>query len=118
LKKLVIILSFILFISNIALAQTSSTPDVTISNTQVKIIKTFPNPATTYVNLSFQRDYSRNYSIRIINSLGKKMYEAKNIPTFLTINLRAEKFYRGMYIYQLLDKNAVIIESGKIFVVN
>ena len=40
------------------------------------------------------------------------------MPQLLTIDLKEEKFYRGVYIYQLLDKNGSIMESGKILVVN
>ena len=46
------------------------------------------------------------------------MYEAKNIPTLLSIDLKKEKFYNGVYIYQLIDRNGIVVESGKILVVN
>jgi Secretion system C-terminal sorting domain len=85
---------------------------------KIKYINTYPNPATEIVNFKFQKGNSRSYSIQIINSIGKRMYEAKNLPSFFTIDLKAERFYRGMYIYQLIDRNGYIIESGKIFVVN
>ncbi|MFC4262296.1 T9SS type A sorting domain-containing protein [Ferruginibacter yonginensis] len=85
---------------------------------QAKFIKSYPNPASTVVNFEFQKGYSRSFSIQILNSIGKKMYEVKNMPSLLTIDLKAEKFYRGIYIYQLIDKNGFVIESGKILIVN
>jgi hypothetical protein len=87
---------------------------------QLKYIKTYPNPVSTSatLNLSFQRDYNRNYSIQILNTIGKKMYEAKFLPTTLSIDLKAQRFYRGVYIYQLLDRNGAVVESGKILVVD
>ena len=85
---------------------------------QQKYIKTYPNPATTDVTIQFQKGYSRDYSIQILNSIGKKMYAAKFIPSSFTIDLTEQKFYRGIYIYQLLDRTGVVIESGKILVVN
>jgi Secretion system C-terminal sorting domain len=88
------------------------------SNEKVKYINTYPNPATEIVNFKFQKGNSRAYSIQIINSIGKRMYQAKGLPNFFTIDLKAERFYRGMYIYQLIDRNGYVIESGKIFVVN
>lgn len=97
-------------------AQTASQTDN--STTQVKFIKTYPNPAITIVNIEFQKGYNRFYSLQILNSLGKKMYMAKSIPTSFSIDLRKEKFYRGIYIYQLLDRKGAIIESGKILVVD
>lgn len=88
------------------------------NGTQLKYIKTYPNPATTTVNIEFQKGYNRFYSLLILNSLGKKMYLAKFIPTTFIIDLRTEKFYRGIYIYQLLDRTGAVVESGKILVVN
>ena len=85
---------------------------------QSKVIKSYPNPASTVVNFEFQKGYNRFYSIQVLNSIGKKMFEAKNIPSSLSINLKEEKFYRGIYIYQLVDKNGAVVESGKILVVN
>ncbi len=83
-----------------------------------KFIKSYPNPASSVVNFEFKKGYSRSYSIQILNSIGKKMFESKNIPSLLSINLKEEKFYRGIYIYQLVDKSGVVVESGKILVVN
>ena len=70
------------------------------------------------ITAEFQKGYSRSYSIRLLNSIGKQVYEVKNIPPSLTINLKDEKFFRGFYIYQLVDKNGLVIESGKFLVVN
>ena len=47
--------------------------------------------------------------------MGKKVYEVKNAPSRLNINL--EDFYRGIYVFQLRDKNGVTLESGKFQVV-
>ena len=113
-------ISFILIII-IGINFTSFAQNRTFSDevgVQTKFIKSFPNPASTVVNFEFQKGYSRSYSIQVLNSIGKKMFEAKNIPSLLSINLKEEKFYRGIYIYQLIDKNGAVVESGKILVVN
>lgn len=115
-KSLTLILILIVGINFTSFAQNKpSSDDVTI---QAKFIKSYPNPASTVVNFEFQKGYSRSYSIQILNSIGKKMYESKNIPSLLSINLKEEKFYSGVYIYQLIDKNGIVVESGKILVVN
>jgi predicted exporter len=116
LKKIIFILSFIIGINYTSFAQNRITSND--GSAAVKMVNVFPNPATTVVNFEFQRDYSRSYSIQILNSIGKVMYSGKNMPSFLAIDLKTEKFYRGIYIYQLLDRNGVVIESGKILVVN
>ncbi len=115
-KKYFYILIFLVGINFTSFAQSAAGLDN--GTAQLKFIKTYPNPATTVVNLTFQKGYNRYYSIQILNSIGKKMYEAKYMPSFLSIDLKNEKFYRGIYIYQLLDKTGVVVESGKILVVN
>lgn len=85
---------------------------------QTKYIKSYPNPASSVVNFEFQKGYNKSYSIQVLNTIGKKIFEAKNISSLLSINLKEEKFYRGIYIYQLIDKNGIVVESGKILVVN
>jgi hypothetical protein len=47
--------------------------------------------------------------------MGKKIIEIKNTPS--RINLNLVDFFRGIYIYQLRDKNGNIMETGKFQVV-
>ncbi len=47
--------------------------------------------------------------------MGKKLIEINKI--FPHINLSLEDFYRGIYVYQLRDKEGKIIESGKFQIV-
>ena len=47
--------------------------------------------------------------------MGKKIIEQNNIPP--RINLPLDDFYRGIYVYQLRDKEGKIIDSGKFQVV-
>jgi hypothetical protein len=47
--------------------------------------------------------------------MGKKIYELKNTPSRININL--EEFYRGIYIYQLRNQSGAVLESGKFQVV-
>jgi hypothetical protein len=116
LKKLFYILILLFGINFSSFAQSSAEADY--SAAQLKFIKTYPNPASNVVNFVFQKGYNRYYSIQILNTIGKKMYEAKYIPSSLSIDLKEEKFFRGVYIYQLLDRNSLVVESGKILVVD
>jgi len=47
--------------------------------------------------------------------MGKKVYEQTTTTPRMTISL--SNFYRGVYIYQLRDKNGEIIESNKFQIV-
>ena len=76
-----------------------------------KIIKFYPNPATSIINFDFQRGYDKSYIFQIFNFLGKKVYEVTNVTPKTIVNL--SDFYRGAYIFQLKDKNGKMIDSGK-----
>lgn len=80
-----------------------------------RIIKFYPNPASSFINFDFLRSYDVNYTLFIFNFMGKKIIEIKNTPS--RINLNLVDFYRGVYIYQLRDKNGIIMETGKFQVV-
>lgn len=76
-----------------------------------KILKFYPNPATTFIHFDFQKDYNRTFTLRIYNFLGKKVFELNNISPSNQVNL--SDFTRGIFIFQLLDKDGRVIESGK-----
>jgi len=80
-----------------------------------KIIKFFPNPATSNINFELKEGYDKSYSLQVFNFMGKKVYEL--FPTVQRINLALNSFYRGVYIFQLRDKSGKIIDSGKFQVV-
>ncbi|MCO5241798.1 MAG: T9SS type A sorting domain-containing protein [Chitinophagaceae bacterium] len=77
----------------------------------VKILKFYPNPATTFINFDFQKNYDRSYSLVIYNFLGKKTLEISSVS--LTNHVILSDFTRGVYIFQLRDKTGKVIESGK-----
>ena len=74
-------------------------------------MKFYPNPATSVINFEFQRNFDKSYSLQIFNFMGKKVYELKTLSSRININL--DEFYRGIYLFQLRDKNGSIVESGK-----
>ena len=78
---------------------------------QERIVKFYPNPATSFINFDLQKTPDKGYDIQIFNFLGKMVYEQKNIPTRTIINLT--EYTRGVYIYQLRDHDGKILESGK-----
>ncbi|MBO9572807.1 MAG: T9SS type A sorting domain-containing protein [Chitinophagaceae bacterium] len=76
-----------------------------------KIIKFYPNPATSIINFDFQKDYDKSYNFQIFSFLGKKVYELNNVSPKTVVNLG--DFYRGVYIFQLRDRNGKVVDSGK-----
>jgi hypothetical protein len=83
----------------------------TVQEATTKIIKFYPNPATSIINFDFQKGYDKSYNFQIFNFLGKKVYEINNITPRTIVNLT--DFYRGVYIFQLKDKSGKMIDSGK-----
>lgn len=80
-----------------------------------KLTKPYPIPATSAINFDFLYGYDKSFSLEIYNFMGKKIFEVvKMLPRTI---IPLEDFYRGIYIYQLRDKDRKIIESGKFQVV-
>ncbi len=102
-------LCFLLFLSP-TLTWAQSTPQSDRSD-MGKVVKFYPNPATSIINFDFQKDYDKSHNLQIYSFLGKKVYELNNVSPKSVINLN--NFYRGVYIFQLRDRNGRIIDSGK-----
>lgn len=82
-----------------------------VQDASQRLIKLYPNPAVSFIKFDFQKNFDKNYSLQIINFIGKQVYEVKNINSSSTIDLSS--YSRGVYIYQLKDKSGKLIESGK-----
>ncbi len=81
-----------------------------------KVAHFYPNPATHFINFSFDKTVDRSYTLQVYSFMGKKMNESRISDTKLTITFD-DSYYRGIYIYQLRDQSGRIVESGKFQVV-
>jgi hypothetical protein len=102
------ILSFVFLSIGAAQAQDRSSDR---QGPEAKIVKFYPNPATSFITFDFQNNFDKTYSFQIYNFLGKKVYDAPNVTPKTVVNLN--DFYRGVYIFQIRDKNGKIIDSGR-----
>lgn len=78
-----------------------------------RVVRFYPNPATSLITFDFKTD-DKTYSqlnLQIFNLTGKKVHEVGQITPKTIVNVN--DFYRGVYIFQLRDKNGKIIDSGK-----
>ncbi len=82
------------------------------ADTTNKITHFYPNPATSYINFTFDKTVDKTYSLQVYNFIGRKMNDIRLTETKITINLD-DNYYRGLYVYQLRDQSGRIIESGK-----
>lgn len=81
----------------------------------VKTVKLYPNPAVSFINFEFLKNYDKSYSLEIYNFIGKKIADIN--PAEKKIIVPLTDFYRGVYIFQLKDKQGTIVEAGKFQVV-
>jgi hypothetical protein len=81
-----------------------------------KVLKVYPNPATTQISFEIQGNNDGSYEIIVYNFLGKRLNDIKDI-TNNRYTLPLDKFYSGIYIYQLRDKKGNLVESGKFNVI-
>ena len=77
----------------------------------IKVVKFYPNPATSVINFEFQKQANKNLTLQIYNFIGKKVFEISNASQKNAVPLT--DFYRGVYIFQIRDKAGRVVESGK-----
>lgn len=108
--RIIYTLSIILLLTIEAKSQERTTPNPG-GDPIAKIIKFYPNPATSFITFDFQRSYDKSYTLQIFNLPGKKVHEVSDITPKTVVNLT--DFFRGIYIFQLRDKAGRLIEAGK-----
>ncbi len=80
--------------------------------TEARLVKFFPNPATTFVQFDFSDKIDLSgMNFKIYNFIGKKVFESNQLTSRTIVNLN--DFFRGVYIFQLSDRNGKMIESSK-----
>ena len=104
-----------LFIAGLHFSSTAQVKSTFISDSEVKTVKFYPNPAVSFINFEFLKAYDKSYSLLIFNFIGKKVIDLK--PSEEKIIIPLTDFYRGVYIFQLRDARGNIVESGKFQVV-
>lgn len=81
------------------------------SSSSAKILKFYPNPASSYINFEIVSGDGKEMNFQVYNFIGKKVYEQNTLSPKTIINLN--DFLRGVYIYQLRDKTGKLIDTGK-----
>lgn len=108
LRRILPILSIVLLSAISANSQDSRIP---ASEQPGKIVKPYPNPATTYITFDLQKSYQKGFTLVVYNFLGKKMNESQNVTEKTTLTLT--DFPRGVYIYHLTDQSGKVVDTGK-----
>lgn len=105
----------LLFVIGLHFAGNAQAKPARVLNDAEKTVKFYPNPAVSFINFEFNKNYDNSYSLLIFNFLGKKIEELKVTDIKMTVSVA--DFYRGVYIFQLQDKHGTVIETGKFQVI-
>lgn len=110
--KIFLLLLLITSLSNVNANNVVFSGDVGPS---IKTLKCYPNPASSSINFEFIKIQDKNTRLVVFNFVGKQVVEIKIENS--KINLSLEKFYRGLYLYKLIDRSGKVIDSGKFQVI-
>jgi hypothetical protein len=109
-KIYLVVLTAFTFVINSYVADNTTFGD--LADTTPKITHFYPNPATSYINFTFDNSVDKSYTLQVYNFIGRKMTETRVTDSRITITLD-DNYFRGLYIYQLRDQTGRIVESGK-----
>ncbi len=101
----------VLFLAAGHCASAQSDPVRNAMQPQARIVRFYPNPATSFINFEFKKSPNDQYKFRVFNFLGKKVMELPKINGASRVDLA--DFTRGIYIFQVMDQHGKVIESGK-----
>lgn len=91
-----------------SLAHDSNRPDMELIDPTVRC---YPNPATSYINFTFERAVPSGAKLAIYSFTGRKMAEIPVVNDKLQVSL--ENYFRGLYLFQLVKRNGEVVETGK-----
>ena len=111
-KHLYKIFTLLVMLAGVAVQQVQAEPT---PPDHVRIVQCYPNPASTFINFEFNKTNDKNLVLSIYNFVGKRVEELK--ITTSKINLPLDNYYRGLYFFQLKDRQGNVIESGKFQVI-
>jgi hypothetical protein len=107
-KNSTLIILLVIFSSVTGYTQTGTAKP---AQAAVKMVRFFPNPATSFINFEFNKSSNDTYTFQVFNFLGKKVIDLPLVNSRTRVDLT--NYTRGFYIFQLKNRNGKVIESGK-----
>ena len=108
--RIIYVLSIILLTAVHAKSQDRTVVSQALKD-ESRIIRFYPNPATSIINFDFQKGYDKSLNFQIYSLLGKKVFEVNNVTPKTTVNL--SQFSAGVYMFQIRDNKGRVGELGK-----
>jgi hypothetical protein len=112
LKKIITILTFLLAIQYASFSQARN---IGVDETTAKVVKFYPNPAADIIRFELQKGTEKMLTLQLYNFMGKKVSETQITGSYIYIPL--DGFLRGVYVFQLRNKEGKILDSGRFQVV-
>ena len=101
----------LLFLSGLKLNAQAQVKSDFLAVGVIKTVRCYPNPAVSSINFEFKDADIAYSSLLIFNFIGKKVLEIKVLEQKIVVPLT--DFYRGVYIFQVRDKQGNVLASGK-----
>jgi hypothetical protein len=79
------------------------------------VSKLYPNPASSYVIIDFEKNLPPNTHLIVYSFTGNKMEDVT--ISNLRVQLNLGNYFRGLYLYQIVASTGKILESGKFQVI-
>lgn len=92
-------------------ASAESYPPENIPEQATRISRCYPNPASSHIQFEIRRPSATSLRLCVYNFLGRKVADVSKVGPGVRLDVAA--FTRGIYIYQLLDLQGRVLESGK-----
>lgn len=82
----------------------------------INIIKVYPNPAKTHLNISFS-DYAvqNGFTVQIKNSLGQTVFSSSGNQQLFNINLSSWSG-KGLYMVHVINKQGITVDIKKVVI--
>lgn len=104
---------FLGFVLSVSLCFTASSQRTV--EQPIRVVQCYPNPANTVINFEFNKTNEKYLTLAIYNFIGKRIDEIRITNSRITVNL--DLYFRGLYFYQLKNREGRVLESGKFQVV-
>lgn len=108
-RKLLSILAILVLLAGSTAAQTAPR---NLPAAGDRIVKLYPNPASTIINFELPREMERTHIIQVYTFMGKKVTDVPSRGSRTTLDV--SQYNRGLYIYHLVEiSTGKVVESGK-----
>ncbi len=79
-------------------------------------ISVYPNPATNYLNVSYNLGSGSNGTFELVNLVGSTVYKKELVEKDSKFNLNIEKLPKGVYFYSIKNNTGKVLTTRKLVI--